>query len=582
MNQIKSIEIKNIKGISYKKYDLDIIPNKPSILVAPNGFGKSSLAIGFKSMNRNGIVLDKGNYHRGDSRNLPCIKIEYQKDNLCPLVANDKSNTISTEFDWFVINCLTKPKGIGSQYGVATARLEIEDVVLYDKIPTKEKFKYSITDLKNKFGTNGKILPNIQDSVLTDRIFFEWMMDQRFRDLRSASEQNKIQNKIQDIILKINQQQGTETQLLGWIESNVLDDLKHIKYLRNIVNKMTNTKSFNETQKYLAAIEIIWMFANNKQNFKNACAYNNYLKNKEQFDKLITDMNSTWKEIRTKEKGKGKQLVVQFPRATDLSNGQRDILSFISMLFRAKQQLKKNANILIIDEIFDYLDDANLISAQYYITKFIDDFKEEGREIYPLILTHLDPDYFNNYVFSNQKIYYLDKAKSKVNPDFVKLLKTRNNETIKDDVAKYLFHYHPDQINKENEFKLLNLKESWGKGNDFYDYINQEGEKYLKEGENYDPFAVCSALRVKIEKIAYEQLQSEENKSVFLDTHTTKEKLDKAKEFGVDVPESHYLLGLIYNDGMHWKENQDKTSAISSKLKNLTIKNMIQDVFSEK
>ena len=42
--KIKSIEIENIKGISHAKYDLGIIPNKPNLIVAPNGFGKSSFA----------------------------------------------------------------------------------------------------------------------------------------------------------------------------------------------------------------------------------------------------------------------------------------------------------------------------------------------------------------------------------------------------------------------------------------------------------------------------------------------------------------------------------------------------------
>jgi len=45
---IKKIAIANIKGIgdgaSNGLYEFDIPQNKPSILVAPNGFGKSSLA----------------------------------------------------------------------------------------------------------------------------------------------------------------------------------------------------------------------------------------------------------------------------------------------------------------------------------------------------------------------------------------------------------------------------------------------------------------------------------------------------------------------------------------------------------
>lgn len=56
-------------------------------------------------------------------------------------------------------------------------------------------------------------------------------------------------------------------------------------------------------------------------------------------------------------------------------------------------------------------------------------------------------------------------------------------------------------------------------------------------------------------------------------------KLEKAQEMGVVSPESHYLLGIIYNEGMHWKNNIDNVSLIASKLENLTIKKLIRDVF---
>ncbi len=56
--KIKSIEIKNVKGIGNHTFQLDLIPNKPNILVAPNGFGKSSFGIAFDSLYRNKIELD--------------------------------------------------------------------------------------------------------------------------------------------------------------------------------------------------------------------------------------------------------------------------------------------------------------------------------------------------------------------------------------------------------------------------------------------------------------------------------------------------------------------------------------------
>jgi hypothetical protein len=139
---LKVIEIENIKGISHKRFELDILPNKPSLLVAPNGFGKSSFAVAFNEMNNRRINLTEENYHLENDALPPRIYIEYERPDLtiATLEATATTNTISSELDYFVINNPTKPKGIGSQYGRATATLEIKDVVLVDRIPDNISF----------------------------------------------------------------------------------------------------------------------------------------------------------------------------------------------------------------------------------------------------------------------------------------------------------------------------------------------------------------------------------------------------------------------------------------------------------
>lgn len=39
---ITNVTIEKVKGIGYKSFDLEIKENKYNLLVAPNGFGKSS------------------------------------------------------------------------------------------------------------------------------------------------------------------------------------------------------------------------------------------------------------------------------------------------------------------------------------------------------------------------------------------------------------------------------------------------------------------------------------------------------------------------------------------------------------
>ena len=126
---LRVIEIENIKGIQHKRFELDIQPNKPSILVAPNGFGKSSLATAFNSMNNRRINLSEDDFHAEDETLAPRIYIEYERpDNSSAILeATATTNTISSELDYFVINNQTKPKGNASTFGgFANARASLQ------------------------------------------------------------------------------------------------------------------------------------------------------------------------------------------------------------------------------------------------------------------------------------------------------------------------------------------------------------------------------------------------------------------------------------------------------------------------
>ena len=61
----------------------------------------------------------------------------------------------------------------------------------------------------------------------------------------------------------------------------------------------------------------------------------------------------------------------------------------------------------------------------------------------------------------------------------------------------------------------------------------------------------------------------------YMSLKTTLEKLSFVKELGLNVPEVHFLLSIIYNEAMHLDAQCKKLNPISYKLKNLVIKNMI-------
>jgi hypothetical protein len=578
---LKVIEIENIKGISQKRFELDILPNKPSLLVAPNGFGKSSFAVAFKEMNSRRINLTEENYHQENPALPPRIYIEYERPDLsiATLEATATTNSISAELDYFVINNPTKPKGIGSQYGRATATLEIKDVVLVDRIPDSISFGNQYRVAQQRFGQNAKVLPNPNEALSSLKLIEK--LSQNLQSLERAEGQ-RIKARIDAIIDDINLQGGTIEELTNWVAAHKLNDLKQIEYLNTIGNLIHEFDlGYNsETKSYLVAIQLIWLYNDNKNNFKAACNYSNYQLDKLRFENTLSTFNCTWKGIRaTQTSG---QLIVKFPKAIYISNGQRDILTFVAMLFRARQHLKKDANILIIDEVFDYLDDANLTAAQYYITTFIKDFNDEGKRLYPIILTHLNPNYFKNFAFSKQKVYYLEKSNIQVNQHLARMLRIREDkaidEPLRNEISKHLVHFEPTQINRRADFRNLAIPELWGESDNFYQFLFSEVANYLN-GLQFCPFAVCGGVRVKIEEIAYNRLHNPVNQTTFLKTKKTRPKLEKAEEMGVISPESHYLLGIIYNEGMHWKDGLDNVSPIASKLENLTIKKLIRDVF---
>lgn len=169
----------------------------------------------------------------------------------------------------------------------------------------------------------------------------------------------------------------------------------------------------------------------------------------------------------------------------------------------------------------------------------------------------------------------MEKKEAAISPHFRKILINRDNHLIKDNLSRHYLHFDPIPINIRPDFETLNLKPTWGDSSIFEIYINDEFGKYLSNESIYDPFAVCCAVRKKIEEFVYNQLENEDFKEEFIETNKTPNKLDYADSKGVKIPETYYLLGIIYNDGLHWKNHE---SAIAGKLEHLTIRKMISEI----
>jgi len=570
---ISQIEIRNIKGISNECFNVQLKAHKPNLLVAPNGFGKSSVATAFSSMNTNRIDLAEKDHHKEDEKLPPelSITVDGQK-----LTADRTKNEIRQQFDILVINSGLTPKAKKLFKGAVSSSLEIKPITIC-KIPEKAEFSYKAAESKENFGSNGKILLNIsgllKDSRLLDAIYGS--------DL-STFTQRRIQAALTAVIERINQQNGSATAISQWILQTCIDDLRNVSLLSKIGNNLVQVGLANsELEGFFAAYQIATTYTTDPKGFSAALQWLKYTFVKEHYVELLSKFKSSnWQWAKVEEIKKKKELTINFPKAHQLSNGQRDIITLVVQLHKTLYEGSKKPLILVIDEVFDYLDDANLVAFQHYVTSIIEAYKSRGQVIYPIILTHLDPGVFFDFCFNKHKIQinYLQARPTGKAQNTLRLIEARDTQQpIKDRLERHWFHFYtaPCEISS-NEWPN-NVPNEWRSSDAFHTYTKSELNRYL-EDKNYDPLAVCFSVRIAIEKLGYDLLPQVDQKQEFLGTKKTYEKMNFVAEKGVDIPESYFLLGIIYNTNLHWNQGRDYVSPLASKLNHPTIKQLISDI----
>ncbi|EJI1712888.1 hypothetical protein NC882_002792, partial [Escherichia coli] len=371
----------------------------------------------------------------------------------------------------------------------------------------------------------------------------------------------------------INAGTGNSDKILAGVKDETIQAVSAIDFVSGMLSVFAESgvNYSSQIEAILAALQISNIHASDKAAFKKAGERANYVFEKASYVEDFSALKGTWHNIQPKETADG--LVIAFPKANQISNGERDIICFVAQLKKAKLQLKKNkAIILVIDEIFDYLDDANLVACQYYLTQMIAEVKSDGRQIFPLIMTHLNPGFFRNFTFSDQKVCYLNKI-SVSDKAVESIISKRDDPSISDAISKHFLHFHSDDMDLSNEFKNLGLPADLATASQFSVHCASHVQRYV-EGKGFDPLAVCSGVRRKVEQLIFASL-AEESREEFLSTHKTVNKLQFAESVGTTVPEVYFLLAVIYNDAMHVRPNQDNFSGLGTKLSNLTIKHMI-------
>ena len=577
---ITEIHIENIKGLQYFNLKQSIQPNRPNILVAPNGFGKTSLATAFKSLKSNKLELDENSLYNGDNSNRAVIKLKLSTGEI--LEANNSQNSISSVFNIYVINCQLKPKATAQRYAgriIPRASLDIAPTVIIQTIPKNVGFDYSFTRNKHDFGNNGKLLNDIS-SIYNQCNLLNKIKDVNFGEFALK----RFTTPFNAIIEKINQidHRKTKQAIKEEIIARNIININNAEYDK-LHDIMRNAGVDDIVDIFLSIWQILHVRNKMGVNYNKALTYANFLKTKAEIDSTLDKLNPVKDRFEIKSKIKDSSLVIEWPKANMISSGQRDILTFIAKLMEC-QFAKSQACILIIDEFFDYLDDANLVAFQYYVSTLIDDYRKSKRVIFPILLTHIDPNYLKHFCFNDKRlnICYLKDCKGRISDKMARFIENRENPLIKSEVDAYYLHYHPEieNIDITEHFKHLSINVDWGTPKMFKKKVDRELRKYLLEPDKtYDPLAVCVSIRIKIEENIYNSINWDAHKQEFLATHGTTEKLNYAHNQGIVVPETYYLLGIIYNHPLHMVCDNDISKPLSMKLENETIKSMIKHLW---
>ena len=575
---ISKIEVNNIKGIENLAINEYIYPNRPNILVAPNGFGKSSLAVAFKTLLANKIKL-KPEEEPIPKNGDPSVVLSLSTGQT--ISANKNSNTIRGFFSIHIVTNPLLPTAKAQRFGkivTAKASMNIEPTVVIKTIPTVVHFDYNLPKMKRAFGASNKILIDIS------RLFSNYT----FLD--------KIEKKVNTHIFELKPYRESISSILATINhlhTNTAIEIKeHIVAdsmfaglcpdFHTISAFIKEELELTDVDAYLCAWQFITVKLEMSGNYKRALLHAEYVAKKTNLDDTLKEINPFPDRFDIVSKEKNRSLIIEWPKAHLISSGQRDIIVFIAKLMECEYQTERNC-ILVIDEFFDYLDDANVVAFQYYISTLIDSFRKSKRIIFPILLTHLDPNYLKHFCFNDSRlnIVYLKQINAQISDKMAKLVANRENTLIKNVLDSHYFHFsdNGNHVDVSDKFEILGLNKVWGCPEAFVKKINRELRTYLLQpGDKYDPLAVCFAVRRRVEELVYLKLQ-EGHRRLFLSTHGTTEKLHEAQSHGVSIPETYFLLGIVYNHPLHIAGDEDLSKPLSMKLDNPSIKNMIRKLW---
>jgi len=373
----------------------------------------------------------------------------------------------------------------------------------------------------------------------------------------------------------------TEAEVLSYISS-----VKPLSSIKEILDRWYPAKG--DISNCMNAIQVNRFIEKKRNEIKEACSYLRFRKIKDDINEMFHLLNRTRYGVVAKVRNH--QLVVDFPDWDEASNGEIDVLQLCVALFRARARFTdKDDALLLIDEVFDYLDDANLLVAQHFLLEMMKQFKNSGKNLYVVILTHLDPGLFKSFRFKSFHTSYIpnsggDSVKGCLN----KLLVDRNRckkelSDIYNSVSSHYLHFSDCDTVSEDVLEYIAKQGIDGElksPSSFRSVMEAKLSDYFS-GKPFAPLEVCCGIRLAVERLSYERLAADD-KPGFLKINTgTEDRLRYASEHGVEVPETFHLLGSIYNSCMHLSGRPGETELVQRELGNNIIRHMIEASLKE-
>ena len=589
---ISNITIKNIKGYDAvgKSLDVNLLTNRINLVIAPNGFGKTSLMTAFDSLRANGLEVKQEDRNREQMDGQPFLSITedgttYQADD----TKNEISQHIAVHTIHSRLTVYASAKRVRT-FSVITKYMKIQEIELCSAIQSTPAIRISKAE-KDLFGVKRLILSHTLDILQGDLVFHAEL--RKFSHAFDVFRDQVLRGRMLDECMEyIVHYPGSSTALADNFDPHIFDRLEADEHYTNFANLYRLHTNGNRLQTFVVFHQLLDIYKQDPRVFRKACEYAEYVRFKNFVSNEIRILNSSWKDLALVERD-GK-LFVEYPKARDISNGQRDVLTFIVDLICCEAKIvTKDRALIIIDEIFDYLDDANILVAQYYLTKLLTNYKDR---LYIVWLTHLAQENFRSKILNKKTLHvqYLKPVKAIPNESMKKFIALREKlhkgdvaeQALYNDISHYILHYAPEEKDLTEALRACvvdGLRVSWGRRSVFQAYLIEELNKYLQESDDYDPYAVAVAIRLKSEIKVYNNLKTDEQKRMFVETNETKKKFEKMEEnYGTDIPVAYYVIASIHNEADHIRFDANGNipdAAIVYKLDHLVVKNIVKELF---